>query len=390
MIFRLVFSVALAFVAESALAGKLSWLEESNSKIREMSKQEAPDWLKPRAPMAQELDGAKEIADKGGVAIRNQIGAPADEAQAGGKKYAAPLILVSTSIPRTIMKGIIEEALETESTLVFRGVPKGKNLLYMNKYVESFGFSKVPSVVLDPPLFVRLNSIQVPAVAYPVADGTKFAVVRGLVNIDWMKRKLRNKQPQDDMYFGSQGTTWEASEPDLIDEMKRRASTIDWEKKKQAAIDNFWNKQKYTDLPETKRDNQFSFDPTMVLDQDIQSKGGASLKAGTSINPLARMAMTKRYIFFDASKPRQIATALRLHNDALAAGRATSLIMTRLDVDRSWEGFTELNERFGQPVFMLNSLIRDRFRLRSVPAYAEAVGLEMSVHEVTPVRGGDK
>lgn len=384
--------VALSLVAsaDSFSSGKLSWLEESNAKIRQLTQQEAPEWLKPGAPMAQQIEAAKDISDRGGAAVRNQIGASADESNASSKKYASPMILVSTSIPRNVMKGIIEEAIETESTLVFRGVPKGKNFMYLNKYISSFGFKDVPSVVLDPPLFSRLSTVDVPSVAYPVDDGSKFAIVKGIVNIDWMKRKIKSRKNQNDLYFGVQGTTWEVSEPDLIEEMQRRAASIDWEKKKKAAIDNFWVKQNYTDLPETKQSGVFSFDPTMVLDKDINGKNGVSLPAGTSINPLARMAMTKRYIFFDASKPGQVATALKIHNETIASGRSTSLIATRVDVDKSWDGFSNLTAKFSQPVFILNSMIRDRFRLRSVPSYADAVGLEMRITEVLPTKGGSK
>ncbi len=376
-------------VSISSLAAP-SWLEESNAAIRAATRQEAPEWLKPRQARAVELEAAQEISERGGDAVRNQIGAKKEDPQQAAKKYMGPLILVSTSIPRGNMKDIIEEAIETGSTLVFRGVPKGQNVLYLNKYIQSFGGKTIPSVVLDPTLFTRLNTVQVPTVAYPIGSGSKLAVVRGLVNVDWMSRKLRSKDLRQDVDLGSFGTTWAASEPDLIEEMKRRAASIDWDKKKQAAIDRFWVKQTYTDLPESRENRVFLFDPTIVLDQDISSSHGVAIKAGTSINPLARMSMTKRYIFFDASKPAQIDTAVRLHKETIRSGRATSLIATRVNVEQGWNGFSELNARFEQDVTLLNPLVRDRFHLQHVPAYADAVNLQMRITEVVPEKGAKK
>lgn len=383
------FLVACLSASLSSFAAP-SWLEGSNAAIRAATKQEAPEWLKPRQAKAVELEAAQEISDRGGDAVRNQIGAPKQDPQHEGKKYLTPLILVSTAIPRGNMKGIIEEAVETGSTLVFRGVPKGQNVLYLNKYIQSFGGKVIPSVVLDPTLFTRLKTVQVPTVAYPIGSGSKFAVVRGLVNIDWMTRKLRSKDLTQDIDLGSFGTTWAAVEPDLIEEMKRRAASIDWDKKKQAAIDRFWSKQSYTDLPESRENRVFEFDPTIVLDQDISSAHGVAIKAGTSINPLARMTMSKRYIFFDASKPAQVDTAVRLHKEAVRSGRSTSLIATRVNVEQGWNGFSELNGRFEQDVTLLNPLIRDRFHLQYVPAYADAVNLQMRITEVVPDRGARK
>lgn len=386
---RIVACLAIAAASQSAVAAK-SWLEESNERIKALTRQEAPEWLKPRPLSAETEEIVGEIAERGESAIREAQGiksAPAK--QSAGKAYQVPMILVSTAIPRNVMVGIIEEALSTGSALVFRGVPKGKKVNDLQRYIASLSQKDVPSVVLDPTIFSRLGSIEVPAVAYPIGDGDRLVTVRGLVNIDWMKRTIKSKALSDSTYLGRQGMTWAATEPDFIEEMKRRAGLIDWEKKKEAAVANFWKKRPYVALQETKEANVFSFDPTMVLDQDIKV-GNQVLHEGTSINPLARMSMTKRYIFFDASRPRQVQTALRLHREALAAGRQTSLIMTSFDAESGWDGFSDLTEKFDQPIYMLNTLIRDRFHLKSVPAYADAVGLEMRVTEVVPDRGREK
>lgn len=231
---RIVACLAIAAASQSAVAAK-SWLEESNERIKALTRQEAPEWLKPRPLSAETQEIVGEIAERGESAIREAQGiksAPAK--QSAGKAYQVPMILVSTAIPRNVMVGIIEEALSTGSALVFRGVPKGKKVNDLQRYIASLSPKDVPSVVLDPTIFNRLGSLEVPAVAYPIGDGDRLVTVRGLVNIDWMQRTIKSKALSDSTYLGRQGMTWAATEPDFIEEMKRRAGLIDWEKKKRS------------------------------------------------------------------------------------------------------------------------------------------------------------
>jgi hypothetical protein len=74
-------------VSISSLAAP-SWLEESNAAIRAATRQEAPEWLKPRQARAVELEAAQEISERGGDAVRNQIGAKKEDPQQEGEEVS--------------------------------------------------------------------------------------------------------------------------------------------------------------------------------------------------------------------------------------------------------------------------------------------------------------
>jgi conjugal transfer pilus assembly protein TraW len=240
----------------------------------------------------------------------------------------------------------LKRLIETGSTLVFRGVPKGQNVLYLNKYIQSFGGKVIPSVVLDPTLFTRLKTVQVPTVAYPIGSGSKLAVVRGLVNIDWMSRKLRSKDLRTGCRSSApSGPPGPQVEPDLIEEMKRRAASIDWDKKKQAAIDRFWSEAVLYGSSRVSRESGLpEFDPTIVLDQDISSSPwcrdqswDVDQSACSNVQCLSGTSSSMQ-----ASLPRSIPRFDSIRR-RVRSGRATSLIATRVNVEQGWNGFSELN-----------------------------------------------
>lgn len=378
--------IASSLLVMAMAAHGFEWLDDSNRVISEAVKNGASEtWFLPPKPTKEQEADAQAIAGRGLEILREShqsiVGAyPVNKAPDAAETY----IFVSFAIPRAELKRIADEANATGAVLVFRGVPKGGKLtdigLGMSKLMG--GAEKAPTVILDPTLFQRFRILDVPAVALPLQGTDRYATASGIVNLEWMKRKTATPSQLASLHLGKFGQTWEVLEPDFIEEMKRRMLALDWSGMKEKAIGRFWQNQKTYDLPQARKDSRRSFDPTLVVTKNIyNSDGQLVLAAGTAMNPLKQMPLTKRYIVFDGRYKKQIEIANRLKQEAWAQGRGTSLIMANFTSDMGWEGFEALHNHFKSPVFLLNDQIRSRFMLKNLPAMVEADGTNLVVTE---------
>ena len=146
-----------------------------------------------------------------------------------------------------MLKDIVERHQgRNDVTLVMRGVPKGMTI---HEGIQKIASSVEPiaSVIIDPSLFREYDIKHVPAVVRvdrkpsPLSltpngqSGRKFALllakVAGLHNDKWLMERIEAGEQGD---LGIQGHLSEITEPDLIEEMKKRVASIDWEEKKKS------------------------------------------------------------------------------------------------------------------------------------------------------------
>lgn len=373
-------------LAAPVTASALDWLDDSNRAVAEAIKQGSEDrWFEPAPPTEEQAAAASAIAQRGLDVLRQSQ-------QAAVSKYPvtkpaeaeATYVFVSFAIPAAELRRIAEEAHERGAVLVFRGVPKGGKLTDIGSRMRQLlgNVERAPTVVLDPTLFTNFRVRDVPVMAMPLPGTGKYVTASGIVNVDWLRRKIAAPESLASLNLGKYGLTWEVSEPDFVEEMKRRMLALDWAGMKQKAIDRFWRQQRTFDLPQAKRDSRRMIDPTLVITKNIRNGDGVTvLAAGTAINPLKQMPLTKRYIVFDGRYTRQVELANRLKQEAWAQGRGASLIMANFESGMGWEGFESLQGLFKAPVFLLNDQILNRFHLKNLPAMVEAEGFNLVVTE---------
>ena len=159
----------------------------------------------------------------------------------------ATYIFISYSLSENVLKDIVERHQgRNDVTLVMRGVPKGMTI---HEGIQKIASSVEPiaSVIIDPSLFREYDIKHVPAVVRvdrkpsPLSltpngqSGRKFALllakVAGLHNDKWLMERIEAGEQGD---LGIQGHLSEITEPDLIEEMKKRVASIDWEEKKKS------------------------------------------------------------------------------------------------------------------------------------------------------------
>ena len=337
------------------------------------------------------------------------------------------LIFVSYSMPESELMDVLSWASSEKQTLVvMRGVPEGQSIPQgiLNIQRLAAKLDPVPNITLDPTAFERYSVSVVPTIVALTKEQAQeralvpmkelpaneqqakgllqqatedakeqagkpqaqvLAKVSGISNPKWLRDQISAGHTGD---LGTHGPTLDIAEPDLIEVMKQRVAKIDWAQKRQAALDNFWNGQRYVELdraflPRTRR-----IDATVVATGDIKtSTGDFVARAGDRVNPLKTRPFTQAIVVFDARDKKQVELiAQRLPEIRAEPGvQRTVLITTGLDKDDGWDGYKAVTEKLDGPVFLLTPDVRDRFALEKVPSIITADASHFVVREIPVV-----
>jgi len=367
------------------LSSSVSYAGEDDFFIKEIMKEQEPqqnqsthlpDWLKTKPATLSPV--FEQLLRKGNNGVQNN-GLPNTEiAQLPEKPIQGKWIFVSMGMPTQDLKAAAEEAAETNSALVFRGVEKGGDTGAITRRL--YGIVKdikpVPGAVIDPMLFTRFKVQSVPTMVETNKDG-ETRIARGLPGFDWLA-----KQETGDL--GQKGPVFSIVEPDMIEEMQRRMAEFDWEKEKKHATDNFWVRQKDSvSLPVTEKTTERLIDTSIVSTRDIfHPDGRLIIKKGQTINPQALLPMRHAYILFDATDKKQVEIAKRIGDEMLAKQKPVIYLFSKMNTDKGWEHYNQTTELMNAPIYKLNKTVIERFHIQSLPSVVEGRGDSVLVREI--------
>lgn len=330
------------------------------------------------------IDRSRQIVEQ---ALQSHAGpaAPASGTSLPAVSPVSPaelLIFISRSLPDGELRALFAAiAGRADVRLVFRGVRPGERLPAFLRSTHELlaGLQPAPNVGLDPEAFRAHGVSAVPELVLQ-ENHQVIARVRGTLAVDWFLREVAAGRRGD---FGAYGPVREIAEPDLLEELQRRAAALDGAALKRWALARFWEGAAFVELPETVAAQVREVDPTVQVMADIAGPDGRLIaRAGDRINPLAVLPFTSRLVVFDPLRPAQVAVAQ-------AAGRAVGLrrviyLVTRLDRQRGWQDLHDLETRLGQPVYLLTADLAERLQLQRAPAVVEAAGPRLRVEEIVP------
>jgi conjugal transfer pilus assembly protein TraW len=295
-------------------------------------------------------------------------------------------VLVSRSMPDAEMRAALNEAADMGAQVVFRGLNPGENIKSaFSKFRKLLvGMKNPPAVSINPLVFQDFNVDAVPALV--IRDSLNSIWVEGLLNIQWLKDRMDRG---DRGFQGIRGQTHFIAENDMIDEIKTRMAKLDMDKLKQNAYSNFWKaKGRFLSLPQAKKNNSRNFDPSVVVTADISDRNGRIIvKAGSRINPVAVLPLTKTIVVFDATNAKNLAFVDQVLKEKDKEGRGVILISTMLDTVDAFGHLSTLQSRFHRQVYLLNTEIRDRFGIDALPTTIVSNGKYLNVSEYN-VMGG--
>lgn len=358
-------------------------LTSEDKAIAEMAKSiraQSKDWALPvNEHQAEATRQAASLVEELKKPTAENIGLP-DRPKPGGRI----IFFVSFSMGQEGLLDILDTAaLTNDSVVVFRGIRDEKDFAKSVAEIQSLAAKQTPmaNVVIDPTLFRDHNIKKVPAIV--LLDESKASVlaqVSGLSNPSWLTSKVDSGHLGD---FGVKGDVVEIAERDLIEVMKEKVANIDWEKKKQAALTRYWERQQFNELPRAPKARTRSIDPSIVVTDDIKdAEGKVIVPMGSRINPLEKLPFTQALVVFDPLDKKQMQAVDRRLPTLVKRFPRVTLIVTRFDRAEGWKSYTKITDHFDMPVFNLTNDVRSRFGIEYVPSIVTAEKFVFIVEEI--------
>ncbi|NEX20281.1 conjugal transfer protein TrbC [Thiorhodococcus mannitoliphagus] len=359
-------------IEEQALRTPLpGWLTDQKASIEAWSRRlsdleaGAPAWVIPLAPDA----------------------APTGQSDRG----LTLTILASRALGEAQLRDLFAQAAgRPEVRVVFRGVAPGESLGAFIRRIHGLlrGTSNdmdsdaLPRIEIDPRPFQPPLVAVAPTLIVTDGAGKEVARVSGISRPDWVLEQVEEGRRGD---LGVRGPTVAVSEPDLIAELQRRLSGIDWSAQREAALARYWERAAFAELPVAEKPCERRLDLTLVAQADATHPNGTTLiRAGERVDPLAVMPFRQRLFVFDATDPRQVAEVARLGAASRVEGRLPLYLATRLDRAAGWEGYRAIQTALHDPLYLLTPDVRRRFQIERVPAVVESRDGALVVAEWPP------
>ena len=178
--------------------------------------------------------------------------------------------------------------------------------------------------------------------------------------------------------LGVRGATWPVAEPDLLDEIEARLAEMQRsgelarleEEARSRARRTLEEPDPVPGIAPAREHRSRSFDPSIAVARDIRTPDGVLIAAaGTRVNPLERLPLTRDLIFVDGRRAAEIAWALAHARPAkivLLAGRP-------LDLMRAHR----------RPFFFdTGGRLAARFGIAATPSLVEQEGARLRITEI--------
>ena len=302
------------------------------------------------------------------------------------------LIFASSSLGDSSLKQLFKEASATGAIVLFRGIPEGKTLgaAIRDWHTLMVGLDPVPQVRIDPKAFVHWRVTSVPAI-FRIEDDKVTASALGVYSKDWLQRQIETGNTGS---LGQRGPIHSILEPDLMQVAMQRLQSLDLGALKKKAIERFWLKQNFNELPKAVKARTREVDPSVVVTKDIAAADGSVFaRAGEVINPLCDLRMecqpgtrpfTQAVVVFDPQDKKQmalLAKALPKIRQEPGVQRIT-FIATALDKDKGWDSYKSVSDQIDSPVYLLTPDLISRFELEHTPTVITAKNRMFIVREL--------
>ncbi len=182
--------------------------------------------------------------------------------------------------------------------------------------------------------------------------------------------------------LGVRGATWPVAEPDLLLEIEARLVELQRsgelarleDEARTRARRRLEEPEPVTGIAPAREQRRRPFDPSIAVAQDIRTPDGSLIAAaGTRVNPLERLALTRDLIFVDGRREAEIAWALARERNGGRPAKIVLLAGRPLDLMR----------RHRRPFFFdTGGRLAARFGIAATPTLVEQDGVRLRLTEV--------
>ncbi|MGK7346025.1 MAG: hypothetical protein ACNS63_09485 [Candidatus Nitrospinota bacterium M3_3B_026] len=186
---------------------------------------------------------------------------------------------------------------------------------------------------------------------------------------------IMSEAGQNREILGTFGATYQIVEPDALEEIKKKADRVDWQKvfrnRLRKNIQNF-RPPDIASLPKAERNREFIVNPAYILDYDVPAAEGVVYPAGFSYNPLDYISLSNVLVVLNASDKEQVEWLMKSKH---AEDMRTIVLVTGGHIE-------ELTTRLKKPVYYLTERLAKRLGLRAVPSIVEQDERSFKVREI--------
>ena len=182
--------------------------------------------------------------------------------------------------------------------------------------------------------------------------------------------------------LGVRGATWPVAEPDLLVEIETRLLDMQRsgelarleEEARKRARQRLEEPEPVPGIAPAREQRSRPFDPAIVVAQDIRTPDGTLIAAaGTRVNPLERLPLTRDLIFIDGRREAEIAWALERTRSEDRPAKIVLLAGRPLDLMR----------RHRRPFFFdTGGRLAARFGIAATPTLVEQDGSRLRLTEI--------
>lgn len=168
--------------------------------------------------------------------------------------------------------------------------------------------------------------------------------------------------------LGAIGPTFSIGEPDMLEWIEKRVAdkvkSGEFKKMQDEQVAKIKNKLENPDplttVTKAVTNRSMFFDPTMLVKENVlDSKGKILVAAGTMINPLDKITLSRPLVFFDARDPDQVAFAKKYIDSRNGLAKPILVGGSYFDLMKRWDTPVYFDQK--------STLIR-KFGIRYVPA----------------------
>jgi conjugal transfer pilus assembly protein TraW len=182
--------------------------------------------------------------------------------------------------------------------------------------------------------------------------------------------------------LGAIGPTFSIAEPDMLEWIEKRVAdkvkSGEFKKMQDEQVAKIKHKlenpEPLTTVTKAVTNRSMFFDPTMLVKENVlDGKGKILVAAGTMINPLDKITMSRPLVFFDARDPDQVAFAKKYIDSRNGLPMPVLVGGSYFDLMKKWDTPVYFDQK--------SNLIR-RFGIRFVPAIVYQEQKRIRVDEI--------
>lgn len=297
------------------------------------------------------------------------------------KKTGKVYVFISSSIPDGVLRSLFlslnDQDFDFEVEIAFRGMFEGDKTFIdfsrsAGQLVSRLGLRDTKAVVgMNPTAYREFSVSDVPQLVYVHEDGS-ITRRKGSINVRGFYESLTSTGVEQQRL----GEIYKIAERDFFEEIEERLAKIDFDKRIEAAKDNYWNKVvgDFKNLPQSSEHEVRDVDMTVTVSKDIIANDGyrdhVIAREGERFNPLDQPMMAsfnRNMIIFDPNSNAQLEWAKKAVEKALAANEMPVVLLAKFIIDDREKSLSLIEKQLSSVVYLADKKILERFNVKAVP-----------------------